>query len=126
MRNEKYAYITERLGEILVEERQCLRSMEVEKLVERSTEKLSLVKELEALLAVQSEDDLSAGSRTALTRVAQLAQGNDQHFNAVRMGLSNAISRLSRQGTESDAGAYNQYGEQVRFRDATGGYLKKA
>ena len=126
MSNQKISNITERLESLLADERELMRAMDVAGLAGRSTQKLALVKSLEETLINQGDKDVSGTVEDALSRIAKLAMENDQHFRAVREGLSNVIVRVSDYAGGADTGAYNQHGEQIKLRGASGPYLRKA
>lgn len=118
--------ISTRLRDILLEERQLLKDMDVQQLVARSTEKLELTKTLDTLLAEGDKLGTAGETGRVLEKIVQLAKENGQYFNAVRQGMTNVIDRISQNGETTSAGTYNQYGEQLKFRGSVGGYLKKA
>lgn len=123
---ESLETITARLRDILVDERHLLKAMDVRQLVVRSEEKLQLTKALDAALAENGNQAIADETGRVLEKIVQLARENGQYFNAVRQGMTNVIDRISQNSETTSAGTYNQYGEQLRFRGAAGGYLRKA
>lgn len=125
MKNSEILNISSVLKEILLKERELLVEGRANDALSLKDQKENALENLtEALQSLQSSSGVG-DNLFYLKDIIRLAKANEIHFIAVRNGLRNLMSRLASTDASSQAGVYNQYGNQIRFSGATGGYIKK-
>lgn len=116
--------LTDQLRDILMQERDLLRSgypVESISLVEEKTE---IMAKLGPIVEAWERGEVAGDEIESLQEVISLAQENALRFNAVRNGLRSLIERMSELKSGTQIGAYDQTGNQMQFRRTTGSYKK--
>lgn len=124
MRAKQAADITRELRELLIEERDLLKSGHAAETIELAGRKRELIETLEPLMNSWAAQHVPPAQFKAVAEIQTLAKENALHFNSVRNGLRSLIERLDSHSENSKIGAYDQYGNQMKFTRSEGGYKK--
>lgn len=114
------------LKKILSAETEMLLSGRAADAVSLIEEKMSAMRELELLLEAPNQNTVPALQRREIETIKQMAEVNAVHFETIRNGVHNAISRLESLHGSAYVGSYKPGGGKVSFPEATGRYMKKS
>jgi hypothetical protein len=71
------------------------------------------------------QEGASISARRIIDAIVKKASECDRHLFAIRNGMRSIITRMENIDHDEYVGSYNQYGNKMPFRGATGNYLKK-
>ncbi len=114
------------LKDILETEKRLLLSGHAQDAAALIEEKMRALQEFESMVGTEHLSALSALQRREIATIAQMANENAAHFEAIRNGLHSAIARLETLHGSAYVGSYSHNGGKVAFPEATGQYRTKA
>lgn len=113
------------LTDVLSEEGEMLQSGRAHEAADLINRKLSAMQDFEVTFGAKQLSEVTADQRASLKLIAELAEENARHFEAIRNGLTNVITRLQSSDSTAYVGSYGRQGDKVAFPDASGGFSKK-
>lgn len=113
------------LLDVLSEEGEMLQSGRAHEAAGLINRKLSAVESFEVTFGAKQLSEVTLEQRANLKTIASLAEENARHFEAIRNGLTNVITRLQSADSTAYVGSYGREGSKVTFSDASGGFSKK-
>ena len=113
------------LMDILKAEKILLQSGRAQDSVSLIEDKMNAMQAFEAAFEAQPQNTISIQQRRDIQAIFDMAKENSAHFEAIRNGLSNAITRLETLHGSAYVGSYNHDGGKVPFSGATGQYQNK-
>ncbi|MCF6329223.1 MAG: hypothetical protein L3J02_05440 [Henriciella sp.] len=113
------------LMDILEAEKTLLQSGRAQDTVSLIEDKMSAIQAFETAFEAQSQNSISSLQHRNIQAIIKMAKENSAHFEAIRNGLSSAITRLEALHGSAYVGSYKQDGEKIPFSGATGRYLSK-
>ncbi|MEL6829407.1 MAG: hypothetical protein AAFO63_04650 [Pseudomonadota bacterium] len=113
------------LKAVLAEEGEMLQTGRAHEAATLINQKLTAIEAFEITFGAKELSEVTIEQRESLKFIAELAEENARHFEAIRNGLTNVISRLQSADSTAYVGSYGRQGGKVAFPDASGGFSKK-
>jgi hypothetical protein len=117
--------IANNIKDILFAERTFLANGQAADALALGEEKGAAIQRFETVLKTPDAGRAVAKLQYHIKEIAEIAKENEAHFLAVSNGVKGLIARLEAVDGSARAGLYNQYGAEVLFSGAVGGYIKK-
>ena len=124
MRAQQVTTITSELQELLLEEHKLLKAGKAADTIKLTDRKQTLMGALNQIMNSWAPRNVPPAQVKAISDIQGLAKKNSLHFEAVRNGLRSLIERIDSNSENTRIGAYDQYGNQMKFQRSEGGYKK--